>query len=134
MKKEFLPYYISRFILSAVFSILVWGFTWMAALMTFVLFGLFLLYLHSGWFSIDLSTPLYPLRRDSHGQMVQRKALIFAVTLSLLLYTFAVPLSNFIGIPVISGHTTLSIGIITYFLAQFTLYIKTSMQEHLSNQ
>ena len=97
MKKEFLPYYISRFILSTVFSILVWGFTWTAALMTIVFFGLFLLYLHSGWFSIDLSTPLYPLRRDSHGQTVQRKALIFAVVLGLLLYTFAVPLSSFLG-------------------------------------
>ncbi|RPJ23686.1 MAG: hypothetical protein EHM33_20165 [Chloroflexi bacterium] len=134
MKKEFLPYYISRFILSIVISILVWHFTWMAALLTFVFFGLFLLYLHSGWFSIDLSTPLYPLRLDSHGREVQRKALIFAVTLSLLLYTFAVPLSNFIGIPLISGHTARSVGIITYFLTQFTLYIKTSMQAHLSSQ
>lgn len=134
MKKEFLPYYISRFILSAVVSILVWHFTWMAFLMTFVFFGLFLLYLHSGWFSIDLSTPLYPLRRDSHAKEVQRKALILAVTLSLLLYTFAIPLSNFIGIPLISGHTARSVGIITYFLAQFTLYIKTSMQAHLSSQ
>ncbi len=124
MKKEFLPYYISRFILSAVFSILVWGFTWTAALMTIVFFGLFLLYLHSGWFSVDLSTPLYPLRLDSHGREVQRKALIFAVTLSLLLYTFAVPLSNFTGIPLISGHIALSVGIITYFIAQFALFIK----------
>ncbi|MBI3152920.1 MAG: hypothetical protein HYZ21_12350 [Chloroflexi bacterium] len=124
MKKEFLPYYISRFILSAVFSILVWGFTWTAALMTIVFFGLFLLYLHSGWFSVDLSTPLYPLRHDSHGREVQRKALIFAVTLSLLLYTFAVPLSNFTGIPLISGHIALSVGIITYFIAQFALFIK----------
>lgn len=134
MKEEFFPYYISRFVLSVVFSILVWQFTWMAALMAFVFFGLFLLYLHSGWFSIDLSTPLYPLRRDSHGKEVQRKALIFAVTLSLLLYTFAVPLSNFIGTPLISGHTALSVGIITYFLSQFAFYIKTSMQAHFSNQ
>jgi hypothetical protein len=124
MKKEFLPYYISRFILSAVFSILVWGFTWMAALMTFVLFGLFLLYLHSGWFSIDLSTPLYPLRRDSHGQMVQRKALIAAIVLSLLLYIVSIPLSSFVGISAISGNVALSIGIITYFAVQFMLFIK----------
>jgi len=134
MKKEFFPYYISRLILSAIFSILVWGLTWTAILMTVVFFGLFLLYLHSGWFSIDLSTPLYPLRRDVHGQAIQRKALIFAVTLSLLLYTFAVPLSNFIGIPLISGHTALSVGIFAYFIAQFMLFIKTQFQEHLSNQ
>jgi hypothetical protein len=134
MKKEFLPYYISRFVLSAAFSILVWRFTWMAAVMIFVFFGLFLLYLHSGWFSIDLSTPLYPLRRDSHGQAIQRKALIISVVLSLLLYTFSTPLSSIPGIPLISGHTALSVGIITYFIAQFALFIKTQLQEHLSNQ
>ncbi|MBI5962230.1 MAG: hypothetical protein HY863_02045 [Chloroflexi bacterium] len=134
MKKEFLPYYISRLILSIVFPILVWGFTWIASLMAIVFFGLFLLYLHSGWFSIDLSTPLYPLRVDSHGKEVQRKALIFAVTFSLLLYTFAAPLSNFIGIPLISGHAALSVGIITYFLAQSSLFIKTQVQGHFSNQ
>jgi hypothetical protein len=126
MKKEFLPYYISRFILSSVFSILVWRFTWIAALMTFVFFGLFMLYLHSGWFSIDLSTPLYPLRRDSHGQMVQRKALIVAVILGILLYTFAGSL--------ISGQIALSISIVVYFIVQFAFFIKTSLQEHLSNQ
>ena len=126
MKKEFLPYYVSRFILSVVLSILVWHFTWMTFLMTFVFFGLFLLYLHSGWFSVDLSTLLYPLRRDSHGQAVQRKALIAAVILGILLYTFAGSW--------VSGHLALSIGIITYFIAQFTFFIKTQIQEHLSNQ
>lgn len=126
MKKEFLPYYVSRFILGVVFSILVWQFTWMALLMTFVFFGLFLFYLHSGWFGINLSTPLYPLRRDPHGQAVQRKALIVAIILGILLYTFA---SSWV-----SGHLALSIGIITYFIAQFTFFIKTQIQEHLSNQ
>jgi hypothetical protein len=126
MKKEFLPYYISRFILSVAFSILVWHFTWMAFLMTFVFFGLFLHYLHSGWFSIDLSTPLYPLRRDSHGQAIQRKALIVAVVLGLLLYIFAGSL--------ISGQIALSISIVVYFITQFTFFIKTQIQEHSSNQ
>jgi len=125
MKNKFLPYYISRFILSVVFSILIWGFTWNAALMTIVFFGLFLLYLHSGWFSIDLKNPLFPLRRDSHGQSVQRKALVTSIVFSLLLYTVSMPLSGFTGIPLISGHIALSIGIITYFIAQFTLFIKT---------
>jgi len=126
MKKEFLPYYISRFAFSVVFSILVWHFTWIAAIMTFVFFGLFLLYLHSGWFGIDLNTPLYPLRLDSHGQNIQRKALIAAVTLGILLYTFAGSW--------VSGHLALSIGVITYFIAQFTLFIKAQAQAHLSTQ
>lgn len=125
MKKEFFPYYISRIILSTIFSILVWHFTWMAALMTFVFFALFLLYLHSGWFSIDLSTPLYPLRRDPHGQAIQRKALIIAVVLGILLYTFAAPL--------VTGQLALSIAIVGYFVAQFAFFIKAQLQEHLSN-
>ena len=124
MKKEFLPYYISRFILSAVFSILVWRFTWMAAVMTFVFFGLFLLYLHSGWFSIDLRNPLTPLRRDTHGQLIQRRALIISIVVSLLLYLISLQLSSLFGLSLISGNIALSIGIITYFIAQFILFAK----------
>lgn len=124
MKKEFLPYYISRFILSMVFSILMWHFTWMAALMTFVFFGLFLLYLHSGWFSIDLRNPLTPLRRDTQGQLIQRKALIISVVVGLLLYLISLQLSSRFGLSLISGNIALSIGIITYFIAQFILFAK----------
>jgi hypothetical protein len=124
MKKEFLPYYISRFIISMVVSILAWHFTWMAALMTFVFFGLFLLYLHSGWFSIDLRNPLVPLRRDAHGQQVQRKALIISIVVSLLLYLTSLQLSSYLGWSMVSGNLALSIGIITYFIAQFVLFAK----------
>jgi len=73
MKKDFIPYYISRFILSMVVSILVWHFTWMAALMTFIFFGLFLLYLHSGWFSIDLSTPSIPCAATPMGRRFKER-------------------------------------------------------------
>jgi hypothetical protein len=125
MKKEFFPYYISRLILSMAFSILVWGLTLTAALMAVVFFGLFLLYLHSGWFSIDLANPLFPLRRDSHGEAVQKKALILSVVVSLFLYTASIPLFNFTGIPLISGHLALSIGVVAYLVAQFFLFIRT---------
>jgi hypothetical protein len=124
MKKEFLPYYISRFILSAVFSILVWDLSLTSVLMTIVFFGLFLFYLHSGWFSIDLGNPFFPLRRDSHGQEIQRKALVASVVISLLLYTISIPLSSLMGIPLINGNIALSIGIVAYFIAQFTFFIK----------
>jgi hypothetical protein len=132
MKREFYPYYISRFIFSAIFSILVWRFTWMAFLMTFTFFGLFLFYLHSGWFSVDLSTPLYPLRRDLHGQMIQRKALIVAVIAGLLLYTIAGLWPNLFGASLITGRISLSISIIVYFVAQLAFFFKTQIQEHLS--
>jgi uncharacterized membrane protein len=124
MKKEFLPYYISRAILSATFAILIMGFSWKAVLMTVVFFGLFLLYLHSGWFSIDLRNPLMPLRRDSQGQLIQRKALIISVVVSLLIYLTSLQLSSYLGLSLISGSVAFSIGVITYFIAQFVLFAK----------
>ncbi|MGB2963166.1 MAG: hypothetical protein WBB69_04190 [Anaerolineales bacterium] len=120
MKKEFLPYYISRAALSAIFALLVMGFNWKAALFALVLFGLFLLYLHSGWFSIDLKYPLFPLRRDPRGQEIQRKALIASVVAGLLIYLNSPHLSELVGLP-FSGNIALSIGIITYFITQFIL-------------
>jgi len=124
MKKEFLPYYASRALLSMIFSILVVGLSWKAVLLAVLFFGGFLLYLHSGWFSIDLKYPLAPLRRDLHGQLVQRKALIIAVILSVSLYLISQVLSGYLGLALISGQVALSIGIIVYFVAQFILFAK----------
>jgi hypothetical protein len=124
MKKDFLPYYISRAILSIVFSIAVLGLSWKAVLLAFLFFGGFLLYLHSGWFSVDLKTPLTPLRRDAHGQLIQRKALILAVVVGLLLYLVSVELSGYPVLALILGNLALPIGIIVYFVAQFTLFTK----------
>lgn len=124
MKKVFLPYYISRAILSASFSILMAGFSWKAVLLTAVFFGLFLLYLHSGWFSIDLRNPLMPLRRDSHGQLIQRKALIISIVVGLLIYLASLQYSSYLGLTSIPGNVALSIAVMTYFIAQFVLFAK----------
>jgi len=123
MRKEFLPFYISRAILSSIFSILVIGFTWKALLFAIVLFGLFLLYLHSGWFSIDLNLPFVPLRRDTRGLEIQRKALILSVVFGLLIYLFSAQLTPLIGVS-LSGSVALSIGVVTYFVAQFILFAR----------
>lgn len=124
MKKEFIPYYISRSVLSIVFSILVMGLSWKAALLAILFFAGFLLYLHSGWFRIDLKNPLTPLRRDLHGQLVQRKALIISVVIGVSLYLISQGLSGYLGMVLISGHVALSIGVILYFIAQFVLFAK----------
>jgi hypothetical protein len=124
MKKEFLPYYISRAILSIVFSILTMGLSWKAIALAILFFGLFLLYLHSGWFTIDLTNPLAPLRRDLHGQLVQRRALIISVVVGVSLYLFSMGLSSYLGLVLISGQLALCIAIITYFAAQFILFAK----------
>jgi len=123
MKKEFMPYYISRAVLSFSFALLVMGITWKAVLLAIIFFGLFLLYLHSGWFSIDLRYPLIPLRRDPRGQEIQRKALISSVVVGLLIYLTSSQLSGLIGLS-LSGNFAFSIGIITYFVTQFILFAR----------
>jgi hypothetical protein len=80
--------------------------------------------LHSGWFSIDLKNPLAPLRRDLHGQLVQRKALITSVVVGVSLYLISIGLSSYLGMVLVSGHVALSLGIIVYFVAQFVLFAK----------
>jgi len=84
------------------------GFNWKATLLAIVLFGLFLLYLHSGWFSIDLRYPLTPLRRDARGQQIQRKALIASIAVGLLIYLTSSHLSGLIGLS-LSGNIAFSI-------------------------
>jgi hypothetical protein len=124
MKREFLPYYISRAILSSLFALLIFGFTWKALLFLMILFGFFLLYLHSGWFRVDLSNPLLPLRRDSHAQSIQRKALIVSIGVGLLTYISLPYLSNALGMVTISGNIALGTATIAYFASQFMLFVK----------
>ena len=124
MKREFLPYYVSRFILSSIFGILMLGINWKALILTLVFFGLFLLYLHSGWFSVDLTNPLLPLRRDSRGQLIQRRALIILIVVGVFTYFSLRQLSNIFGLSFISGNIAFAIAIIAYFTSQFLLFIK----------
>ena len=121
MKKEFIPYYLSRAALSAIFAILVMDFTWKAVLFAIFLFGLFLLYLHSGWFQIDPSHPLTPLRRDERGRQIQRNALIAAITVGVVIYLIGSQASRLFGWPLVAGPLALSLAMLTYFIAQFIL-------------
>jgi hypothetical protein len=124
MNRKFLPYYLSRAVLSAAFAILVFGLTWKATLLAAVLFGLFLLYLHSGWFRIDPSHPLKPIRRDDRGRDIQRKALIAAVVAGMLVYIILTQASGFLGMSLGAGPLALALGVLTYFATQFTLFAR----------
>lgn len=125
MKKQYLPYYISRALLSAIFAIIVVGFDWKALLITAVIFGFFLLYLHSGWFRIDSENPLFPIRRDTRGQQIQRKALIIAIVLGLAVYFSLSLLSNQPDLISLAGSISLVIAMIAYFTSQFVLFTRT---------
>jgi hypothetical protein len=124
MKREFLPYYISRAVLSGLFSLLVFGFSWKALLFSIVLFGGFLLYLHSGWFSVDSKNPLFPLRRDSLGQLVQRKALVISIVAGILTYFSLSYLAGEFGLILLAGNIAFAVATIAYFASQFVFFIR----------
>lgn len=123
VKTEYLPYYLSRAVLSGLIAVILTGFSWTAALVGVTLWGLFLLYLHSGWFEVDLSNPYFPLRRDQRGREVQRKALIAAVLLALVGYLLTKYLPGSIGID-LPGNLALPLAVLAYFIAQFILLAK----------
>ena len=121
MKRQFLPYYISRAVLSGLFSILVFGFTVQALVLAGILFGLFFIYLHSGWFSIDPTNPFFPIRRDERGRGVQRKALIAALIAGTGVFLVRSALSLPAGMPAAAAPLAISLSVIVYFASQFLL-------------
>lgn len=125
MKRIFLPYYISRAVLSALVSVLMLGFTWMALIFGRVFFGFFLLYLHSGWFQVDPANSFFPLHRDARGQQAQRKALIFAICAGLVAYFALSQLSIHTGLALTAANIPLGIGVLAYFASQFALLART---------
>ncbi len=124
MNTRFLPYYISRALLSIVFAVLVVGFSWKAIPIALAVFALFLLYLHSGWFQIDSRNPLFPIRRDSRGQLVQRKAFIVAIGTGLLTYFLLPYVSEPLGLTSFSLNIAFGFAIIAYFASQFLFFSK----------
>lgn len=122
MKQKYLPYYISRAILSSIFAVLIAGFNWVAIIIALALFGFFLLYLHSGWFMIEEGNPFFPLRRDVHAQDIQRKALILAVFVGFLAY-FGLSLLSFeLDLSIAFRSIALPAAVIVYFATQFLLF------------
>lgn len=122
--KRYWLYYLSRGFVSTLFGLLIFGLSWKGALAAVVLFGLFLLYLHSGWYQVDPERPLTPLRRDSHGQDVQRKALIAAVAVGMILYGGLKLLPSGIPETFPSGSLAISAGALAYFGTQFYLFLR----------
>ena len=120
MKKEYLPYYISRALFSLIFSLLIFGVSWKAGGFTILFMGLFILYLHSGWFEINLATPFTPLRRDMRGKEIQRKALIAALVCAMIFFVIAPYFSSWF-ISVEARYLALIIGVFVYFGVQFFL-------------
>ncbi len=124
MRTAYLPYYLSRAVLSALFSLAVFGVSWVALLAGLVLFGLFLFYLHGGWFRVDPTSPLFPLRRDQHARDIQRKSLIAALAVGLLLPLLSEMLTSFLPWPAVPGSASAGFAAVTYLLSQFYFFLR----------
>jgi hypothetical protein len=128
MKRELVPYYISRAILSAglgAFFVLIGRWTWYAALcMGILMFGLFLWYAHSGSYLIDPSTPLTPLRRDARGKDIRNRALVIAVAVGGVGYVLLSLLELVLPSPPELGGLAIFMGVIVYFAASIWLFAR----------
>jgi formate/nitrite transporter FocA (FNT family) len=119
MKKLLVPYYVSRGVLCAAFSLLVFGLTWKALVLGGILFALFLVYVHSGWFAVDPANPLFPVRRDERAREAQRKALVAAIMAGIFVYVAVSALQS--SISVAAAPLAISLAILVYFASQFLL-------------
>ena len=128
MRRELVPYYVSRAMLAILFGYLVatGGSVWVGLLLGVAMFAGFIWYAHSGWYLLELSTPLYPLRRDKRGEAIRDRALVVAVTAVLLFYVvFARIVGLFsLAVPVSIGSLAFVLGGGIYFAASFWLYSK----------
>jgi threonine/homoserine/homoserine lactone efflux protein len=120
MKSSFLAYYASRAGLSIVFSLVVFGVTWTALVMATALFGLFVLYLRSGWFRVDPAQPLFPLRRDDRGKHIQRNALIAGILVGTATYLMLSLMS--VSIP--AASTAIAFAVVAYLGSQFLQFVR----------
>jgi hypothetical protein len=79
----------------------------------------FLFYLHSSWYVIYQNNPLFPLRCDVRGYKVQRKTLITATLIDLVICLLSISLSGYIELLHFPGIIVLVMDVFTYFITQF---------------
>ena len=127
MKRELVPYYVSRAALSALFG---WVFSlgggrwWPGALMGVLTFAGFVWYAHSGRYLIDPSQPLTPLRRDARGEDIRNRAVVIAVVVGGVAYGALSLLGLAVALPPNVGAWALLGGVATYFAVSNWLYVK----------
>ena len=121
MRKDLLPYYLSRAAISIAFALIVAGISWIAAVLALAMFAMFLLYAHSGWYPVDTSHPLTPIRRDERALLVQRKALIAAIIVGMVIYLAATLAAASLGYILVPGRLILPLSVLAYFLTTFYL-------------
>jgi sterol desaturase/sphingolipid hydroxylase (fatty acid hydroxylase superfamily) len=124
MKRQFIPFYVSRAVLGPVLAVAVLGFTWKAAALAACFFAFFLVYLHSGWFEVDSSRPWFPLRRDERGREIQRKALIAAIVSGVTIFVLLTVIPFSASLTLAAGPLAMALGGGIYFATQFALFAR----------
>ena len=90
--QRLMPYYATRALISLLLGF--WAAialqTWLGGLFIgLLLFAGFLWYAHSGWYQLNPTTPLFPLRRDERGQGIRDQALVAAVAVGGVVFALA---------------------------------------------
>ena len=124
MKRVFIPYYLSRALIAAGlgwFAHFSGLSTWASAAMGVVVFSGFIAYLHSGWFLVDPSNPLFPLRRDERSANVRNRALITAVAVGGILYAAGSILGQGSN-QAVNGSLAFAAAVGVYFIVSWWLF------------
>ena len=125
MKKELMPYYVSRAVLSTAFIlafIFLGGEIWAGISLGVLSFAGFIWYAHSGHFVVDASSPLTPLRRDARGKVIRDRASMAGISVGGMAFFLLYLARNLLEWSVNLDSISLLVGVITYFVVSNFLY------------
>jgi hypothetical protein len=129
MKSELIPYYVSRGILSVLIGVVIFGGGspwWMALLIGILVFAGFLWYAHSGFYLIDTSQPLTPLRRDARGKAVRDRAVVISVVVGAAVYLVLSLAGLVLPFTLLPLSLAVPAAVIAYFVVSTWLFLRDS--------
>jgi len=126
MKRDLIPYYVSRAFLSVLIGLLISSGKeiWLGVLLGLTVFIGFIWYAHSGRYLVDTTHPLFPLRRDARGMAIRDRAVVISVGIGGLAYFGLSIASQLFPIKPNIGSWAFASGVVAYFAISNCLFIK----------
>jgi hypothetical protein len=127
LERALLPYYLSRALMSALLGLalaLGGGAWWLGALIGALTYAGFLWYAHSGFYLVDTSRPLAPLRRDERGKAIRDRAAVAALAVGGVAFAALSLLGQTVSLPLNAATWALLVGVIAYFVVSNWLYLR----------
>lgn len=126
MRRELIPYYVSRAFLSALLGLLIssGNGTWMGVILGLAVYVGFIWYAHSGRYLVDTTNPLFPLRRDARGMAIRDRAVVISVGIGGVAYLGLSIASHLLSISAPIGSWAFALGVVAYFVITNWLFIK----------